>query len=534
MSTTTLPPGELETSRHLYQPPFYRAPDGSWHRSYTEAVRRSEQVLHWNPATVLSLLSFNYACGDITLFRNISRRSWLSRVAPDGELHLEDIPPHDTNWLSHRVMAEEFGRRLCDEALRVCQDRSEIYLLLSGGLDSRVIAGTVARLVCEGRLNVKPKALTWGLPDSRDVAYGRAAAEILGLEWVHAEIGPEDLLRNVEAAAGPLACLVPPPHLHRMLWFNRVPKDALVLAGNYGDMVGRAEFSRYRVLELRPLSPINRFGLIDRKVLLEARQGLSREFSALHARSPGQPKYVLCEHEMHAHYTRGMIAHAMSVINQFCTVYQMFTDPAVYSYMWSIHPSLRFDEVYALLLESIDPRLLRLPWARTNRALRGRTEGARNDLRLEFHDYERWISGPVYEHLKDRVDPEWFASTGIFDPSAVREVTRIMRKGPDSIQLYGFMPYEIWLWLAAFRQFADLAEATGRRIEPVSKEATTPEDSAPAVVSDTISTFGRVMRRSPFLVKTVKRTRSFLLKHQARMKYPPRRVSSASSSRNDR
>src|SRR3989442_721563 len=70
----------------------------------------------------------------------------------------------------------------------------------------------------------------------------------------------------------------------------------------------------------------------------------------------------------------------MSVINHFCSVYQMFTDPRVYSYMWSLHPSLCVDEVYAVLLGRLHPNLARLPWARTNRALRGRTEGTR--LRL--------------------------------------------------------------------------------------------------------------------------------------------------------
>lgn len=522
-SAKTSPTGELETSRHLFQPPYYRAQDGSWHRSYFDAVSHCGQALRWNPATVLSLLSFNYACGDLTLLHEIRRRSWLSRVEQDGDCRLERVPSHDTLWLSHREIAEEFGRRLCDEAFRVCQGRKEIYVLLSGGLDSRVVAGVVARLIREGRLNVKPKALTWGLPDCRDVEYGRAAAKILGFEWVHAEIGPADLLRNVDATAGPLACLVPPPHLHRMLWFDRVREDTLVLAGNYGDMVGRGEFSGYRVLELRPLAPINRFGLLCREVLPEAKAGLARELAALRARTPGQPKYILCEHEMHGHYTRGMIAHAMSVINQYCTTYQMFTDPAVYSYMWSIHPSLRFDEVYALLLESLEPKLARLPWARTNRALQGPTNGARSDLRKGFHDYEGWISGPVYEQLKDRVDSDWFAATGIFDPHAIQEVTRLMRRGPESTQLYGFTPYEIWMWLAAFRRFAEMVEATGRKIEAVRAEASAEDALQRQVASDTMSTLGRFMRRSPFLVNTVKRTRLFLLKRRAKKQYPPRR-----------
>jgi asparagine synthase (glutamine-hydrolysing) len=217
----------LESSLHLYAPPRYRASDGSWYDAHAEAVRHSDESLTWDPAAVLSLLSFHYVCGDRTLMREIRRRPWLSSIGPEGDARLEPIPPHDTIWQSTERSAARLGSLLCDEALGVCQGRAEIYVLLSGGLDSRVVAGSMARAVREGGLDVRPVAVTWGLTDSRDYAYARAAAELLGFEWLHLDLEPRHLRENVSDAAALLGCLVSPLHLHRMTWFANVSPDAL-------------------------------------------------------------------------------------------------------------------------------------------------------------------------------------------------------------------------------------------------------------------------------------------------------------------
>lgn len=517
---------EIESSLHLYQPPLYLAPDGSAHRAYGDALRRCGADLRWEPATVLSILSFNFAAGDRTLVREIRRRPWLSEVEPEGALRLQPIPPHDTLWLPTATSAAELGRRLAAEALRVCCGRSEIYVLLSGGLDSRIVAGTVARLHREGRLASRPVAVTWGLPDSRDVAYGREAARILDLEWIHVDLEPRHVVENVSRGVTLLGCLISPLHLHRMAWFEGVSPEAIVLAGNYGDMVGRAEFSGSKLLELRPLRPSDQFDLMSPDARAVAQADLRADLAALHERDAGAPRYVQCEHEMHGHYTRCLIAHAMSVIGSFCSVYQMFTDPAVYGYMWSLHPSLRTDRIYAALLEDLDPRLARLPWARTNRALRGATHGARADLRRDFHDYASWISGPVYEELGDFVDPAWYEATGLFDAERVEALHRMVRgESWAAAQLYGPDPFEAWLWLAGFRRFADWLEELGR-----SARYELPPGPAPARVAAPrpgaagLDTVRRALRSSRLLHRAVSHVRRALLGVRARILYPAKKV----------
>jgi len=514
---------ELESSLHLFQPPLYQSIGNNWHNTYKAAVTNCSKDLTLDIAAVLSILSFGYPCGNRTLFNEIKRRPWLCQIQENGMPRLENIPIHSRKWESPSRIAENLQRLLCDEALEVCHDYKEIYLLLSGGLDSRIIAAILAKLLDEGKLSCKVTAVTWGLPDSRDVCYGHTIADILGFEWIHIDISPDNLKHNIKIAAINLGCLVSPNHLHGMSWFKNVTKDALVLAASYGDSVGRAEFSGKNILELNYLKPTNPFGLLKSKVLDSAYGLLTQDLKDMHNRTPGQPKYVLCEHEMQGHYMRGLIAHAMSLINNFCSVYQMFTHPNVYSYMWSIHPSLRTDESYAILLEHFHKPLARIPWARTNKSLKGRTVSARSELRPSFQNYKKWISEPFYDQMQRYIDPEWFADTGIFNLDKIRVISKIVKHSQHG----RFKPYDIWLWLASFREF----------VEYFSKQRTIKFDRSSYARSTTISpiisegingTIKSMLSRSSTLFRFSKKLRDSMRKMRRKLilwkairKYPP-------------
>ncbi|HUW18215.1 MAG TPA: asparagine synthase-related protein [Sedimentisphaerales bacterium] len=456
---------ELESSFHLYQPPLYHAPGGLWKKSFLDAAKDCTARLTWDPAAVLAILGFGYTCGDRTLIHEVKRQPWLSKIGLDNEPRFEEIPSHGRLHVSPPRVAENLENLLCSEALEACGGRKEIYLLLSGGLDSRIVAGILAKLYKEGKLTSKPVAVTWGSENSRDVVYGRMVAETLGFEWVHVTIAREDITHNINETAITIGCLVSPMDLHVMHWFKSVSKEALVLAASYGDSVGRAEFSGRHVLELNCLRPVNAFGLVRDAVLASAYDGVMNDLEALRKRSPGQPPYVICEHEMQGHYMRNMIAHAMSVIGQYCVVYQMFTDPRVYSYMWSIHPALRSDSAYAALLEKLEPRLVHMPWARTNRAVRGKTEGARPGLSRHFDDYTAWITGPLFDELCRYIDAEWFAETGIFDYHKVKNLANLIRVCKGRELSGGFAICGKWAWLAAFRRMAERLKSLGKSVE---------------------------------------------------------------------
>ncbi len=522
---------QLESSLHLYQPPLYRGSRGEWKDIFVDAVAQCDEKLTWDTAAILAILSFNYACGDRTLVNEVKRQPWLSEIGPDNEPRLEEIPQHGRLWKTHGKIADDFRRLLLDEALEVCEGRKEIYLLLSGGLDSRIIAGILAGLYQEGRLKAKPVCVTWGLGDSRDVAYGKMAAEILGFEWIHLDLSLEDFRYNTDELAIAMGAMVSPLHLHRIGWFKNVSREALVLAASYGDSAARLEYSGRNLLELDYLRPANTFGLIRNEVLKSAYDGVMNDLKDLHDRSPGRPRYVTCEHEMLGHYMRNMIAHVMSVINQYCRIYQMFTHPKIYKYIWSIHPALRTRGIYAELLEQLHPKLARMPWARTNRALRGKTVGAKRGLRKHFLDYTVWGSAPLYDELRRYIDPEWFAATGIFDGDGIRALAEQVRLGADGRGPYGYMPHEKWLWLASFRRMAEHLEALGKSVElsraalsdstSISRSSPGMRRNLPQRISRRSALAYSVMRR---LRKVMRRIRDFVLRRRAIRQYPPEKT----------
>ena len=513
--TPGMPPAGSVSDRHLYSPVSYRAADGSWHASFFDALSCCPGPVHWDLAGVASFISFGYVCGNRTLLQEVTRKPWLSEIGPDGEPELLEIPPHGRVSKSHERIAEDLERLLRAELVSASRGRSKVCLLLSGGLDSRVVAGISAAAAADGDIEAPISAVTWGLPDSRDVVYAKAVADALGAEWLPLDISPETLLENVEHAASELGCLVSPIHLHRMMWFREYDPEALVLSGSYGDSIGRAEFSRQHLLDIQPLGPRYRYGLMTPWAFEQGRKGLQGDLEELRLRTSGQPRYVLCEHEMQGHYMRGMIAHAMDVIDRSCFFYQAFTHPDVYSYMWSIHPSLRTDKVYAILLERLGRELAALPWARTNRALRGSTVGADKRLRPAFHDYYEWTSTQLFARLSDQLDTDWLGRTGLFIPEAVEALCRnVQRRRIDETGI------ELFLWLLSFQRFAQLVNGLNRDILPVPADPTSRPPAPPSLWNR----FQALARKNRPLVRAYRRikpARQVLTRRRMLRRYPP-------------
>ena len=442
---------ELESSLHLYQPSLFRGASNTWKKFFVDAVKDCGDKLTWDVSAIVSILSFDYSCGDRTLFKELRRSPWLSKIESDNSVSYEMPPEHNTLWLDKKEIASTLINLLTSEAQKVCQGREEIYLLLSGGLDSRIVAGILSKLYKKGLLSARPVAVTWGMENSRDVAYGRAAADMLGFDWQHVDLSLDTVKNNIEEMTLLSGGLVSPIHFHAMGWFKNVSKDALVLAGSYGDSIGRAEYSGKNILELDYLKPFNLFGLLRKDIFNVASKCLTNDLKQFHQRFGLKNKYILCEYEQQGHYMRGMIGHAMNVINDSCSLYQMFSDPEVYGCMWSIHPALRTNQIYAIAFEMLDYNLARLPWARTNRALSGPTSDASKLLRPEFHAYTQWISGPLFKMIDEYVDPDWFSRQIGFNKQAVDKLRYLVSGDPDGSSAFGRLPHEKWVWLASLR-----------------------------------------------------------------------------------
>jgi len=142
------------------------------------------------------------------------------------------------------------------------------------------------------------------------------------------------------------------------------------------------------------------------------------------------PDWVLCELDMQENYMRRMISHAMDYARQFCDLHQAFTSEEVVSYMWSLAPECRTDEIYHELLRGLDPRLCSLPWARTGVALDGTVE-TNSRLRKDYHDLGRWLRNDLRPRLKTLIFSGGLESLGVFHWPAVQRLWRRFTTGPE-------------------------------------------------------------------------------------------------------
>lgn len=511
----------FETSTSLFQQPIYKGDSGGWGRDIFQ-VALAQSNLTWDLSTVLSSLCYGYPFGNRTIFQEVRRAPWLSEINSDGSIAESLIPPHGRVWRTPKQIAEELLERLSEEARKVLAVREEVYLLLSGGLDSRIVGGILRHLRKTGKLDGNIIALTWGKKDSRDVYYARECANLLGFDWRHVPMDQQHLNENVNLAAVALGAAVSPVHLHRMNWFEtNVSSEAIVVAGSYGDSVGRSEFSGRTVLELLPLRPFNYAGLIKSEAAAKAQLGLQSDLQDIRSRAGLQPEYVHREHERQCHYMRGLIATAMSVINRYCATYQMFTDIDVYSYMWSIHPSARTDVVYAELLDLLGKDISLIPWARTNRSIRGDKSRRVQQLSAAFHDYYHWVT----EHARTECDRLGesdfygaFERAGFFEMDKLKQFFRRMMNSDRDPNLRTTRAYTSLAWLMSM---AKLDENLHRSIR------------TPNIKYDTgngqtqFSQNGRTTIRAflsgiPVLRRAASRVRRWYLRKSAMRKYPPR------------
>lgn len=510
-----------ENGMNLYTRPRYRV-NGSWFNTFAQAIQ-SAPSLTLDESAIMSILAFNYPCGDRTIFKEITRQPWLSLVNSNGECIFPTIPPHGRYWDSSSNIAAKLKNLLLEEIKKMCEKKKNIFVLLSGGLDSRILAGLLGLLYKSGRLSTKPVCVTWGISESRDVYYASLTAKVLGFNWEHVELNEKHVYENVIQGAPLIGCLVSPIHLHRALWFRNFGKDTAVLAASWGDSIGRAEYSGRHVLELKKPKAYNPFNLLNPAFVPQAMAGIDEDFCCLRNRSPQIQEYAIREHEMQSFYMRGMIGQALSVIDDFANLYQVFTTPEVYSFMWSLHPARRDNSIYVELLEDISSALARLPWARTNRSLRGKTIGIKPGLKNDFHCYREWISGSLFKKMFDYTDPRWFGSMGIFNCSSIEQLTRNIGANHYG-KLDSFHPYNIWVWLGAFRNFFDTLKKIDKNVKSGEKTGTSILSKEQLCLEPQCNKLAGLFSKVEFLskiIEKIKKIHLFILKRKAILKFPP-------------
>jgi asparagine synthase (glutamine-hydrolysing) len=204
------------------------------------------ETLDPDPAALASMLAFGFHLGNLTLLRGITclpnARVIRYRADPD-DLALDSYWAYPYGepepW---QASESELGEALHDHLKRALARRmrgvDRILLPISGGLDSRAMAG----LLADSRFSGEVLAYSYGQASSRDVRYGRAIAKKLGYRHVTLPTPDDFVARHIREAAwyfdaewsaelnwGPRFS-----HLHPTLGDTRGHR---VLSGMFGDLI---------------------------------------------------------------------------------------------------------------------------------------------------------------------------------------------------------------------------------------------------------------------------------------------------------
>lgn len=158
-----------------------------------------------DPVALASMLTFGYHIGDLTILKEVKclpSACHLEYHAADERLTINrywNYPYGETEPLpgTEAELAEALHAHLLTALKRQLRGVRKILLPISGGLDSRTLAGLLAQSDFAGEV----LAYSYGQLSSRDVRYGRAIARKLGYRHVTIPTPPDFVTRYVEDAA---------------------------------------------------------------------------------------------------------------------------------------------------------------------------------------------------------------------------------------------------------------------------------------------------------------------------------------------
>lgn len=149
---------------------------------------------------------------------------------------------HDCSCVNEEEYLEELTRRIRVSLKRRLAGKSGVIVPISGGLDSRTIAGMMSKYGYEGRV----ESFSYGNRSSYDVVYGKEIAKALGYKHTFLPINTDYLARYAEKFValtdGTIDCL----NSHMMLFHDIYPgnQSLNVLSGFLGDVLTGTNFNR--------------------------------------------------------------------------------------------------------------------------------------------------------------------------------------------------------------------------------------------------------------------------------------------------
>lgn len=431
--------------------PFYISINGA-------LANKSQKEHHIDPVSVLEVLAKGYPFADRTLISGVQRSPWLAVPNGSNQWAYADIPDHGNAQVALDEAAKELRLRLIKELLGYLIGHNHVGILLSGGLDSRVVAGILRTVQLSGEFAGQVTALTWGLPETRDVVYAREIAERYGWEWRHFLLGPEQLRTNIRITAD-MGAEFAPFHLHALSEVAKCKDLDAIIAGSYGDSIGRAEYSGARLLNLAPFIPtrLDPFGLIRPEVLETYQTSINDDIYGYRTRIPRSQEFQYREIEQQMHYMRRRNQACMSHVAEVIPLYQMFTAPNTFGFMWGLDPHTRNDQHYQKLLPLLPGKVCDIPWARTGLPLE-KQQGNTDSLARLHHQYGIWLRQDLHDEIHALIFNGSLQALNIFNESSLRWLMHLWPKSKThSINRLD----EIIAWMASLSIFTSQYRVQG-------------------------------------------------------------------------
>ncbi|MEZ4599293.1 MAG: asparagine synthase-related protein [Syntrophotaleaceae bacterium] len=421
----------FERYKHLGSdyPYYFEADPGHFHYTVESALRANPKIERSiDPVGIVEMLSRGNLLGQRTLLKGLRKAPW--RAVPDGRggWDYAEIPKHGRAIIPDGELVRRFREALEREGLIYLNGRKRVGILLSGGMDSRIVAGIVKVLQLRGDFPGEVVGITWGIPGSRDMAYSAEVAKRLGWEQLEFQLNPEQLLENIHVA-GEMGAEFAPYHLHALPKVANLKNFDAIIFGNYGDGVGRAEYSGVRVEALKPLvgKNLNRYGLVLDSVLEAARTRIHEDAYGHRINIQRDLEYQYREIEYQMNCIRRRSQAVASCVGKHIPIFQMFTSPDVFGLVWGLDPSVRDDRIYKGLLEVLPGKLGEIPWARTGRVF-GMQAGESDTRTKEYHRYGQWLRNDLRKEVLCLVNSDVIRELGVFNEASLDAMIQIWPK----------------------------------------------------------------------------------------------------------
>ncbi|MBY5956609.1 hypothetical protein KUV50_00585 [Membranicola marinus] len=433
--------------------PFYKVdePVHSFSLNIKELLITNLENDDQNLLDLVSLISriyLPYIPGDRTLIKNIHRAPWMSH--PENNKWQEHpLPPHKHSIPDRQLFTVELKTALLQEVTRYINSRKTIGILLSGGMDSRILAGIVREYQNTIDPDIIVTGISWGDTNSRDVAYAQRIALQFNWEWQHIKLSAETLYENIRLSSDN-GSEVAPFHYHGMDEVSKIEGLDLILAGSYGDSIGRGEYSGTHITNLSDISfkGKDRFGILKSSAKKKLTPILEDELSkSSNSNKPIRRREI----QQQQHYLRRMLQSCMIHITKSTPLYQIFTAPDVFGKMWALDPSVRDDQWYILLLKDLPGNLLNIPWARTGLPY-GQNEGEKDNYTKSYHSYGQWLRNDLRNEVIEAVNSSTIRDLGIFNNKSLDQALSLWSKATTRSVNY---LDELFSWMASLKIFLE-------------------------------------------------------------------------------